>query len=72
LYWPDPGYLITGLSTCDGVVHAVSEPDARNAGFSYDGSEFLYGVYINQQRVPFHGDVRRTGDVGCTASLDSE
>jgi len=63
---------MTGFTTCAGVVHAVSEPAARKAGFSYDGSEFLYGVYSSQQCVPFHGDALGHAMSGWTASLDAE
>src|SRR5438105_1319792 len=44
---------MSGFRTCDGVSQLVSESAYKNAGFSFAGSEFLYGVYNNQHRAPF-------------------
>ena len=70
LYCPGPGNETIGLRTAGGVVQAVSSEAARNAGFSYDGSEFLYGVYSNQHRGPFQTAGQAMS--GWTASTELE
>jgi hypothetical protein len=60
------GFLISA-----GVSQVVSLDADRKAGFSYPASEFLYGVYISQQREPLQllGGQAMSG---CTASEASE
>jgi len=42
--YPTPGNATTGLLISGGVAHVESSDSRRKAGFSNDGSEFLYGV----------------------------
>jgi hypothetical protein len=71
LYFSNPGYGTIGFLISAGVSHVVSFDEASKAGFSYPESEFLYGVYISQQRDPLQllGGHAMSG---CTASEASE